>query len=78
MAPKPQLAAGSEAVPYLDAEADELMTCCGNARAAVKALIVANAHLERELDLASVAVSSGFSRQWHAKQRKSGDVKAQG
>jgi hypothetical protein len=43
-------------------------------RAAVKALMVINRRLERELALAQVAVSSGFSRQWHAKRRKPGDV----
>jgi hypothetical protein len=43
MAPTPQLAAGSEAVPELDAAADELIADCGgDPRAAVKALIVAN------------------------------------
>jgi hypothetical protein len=75
MAPRPQLAAGGEAVSELDAVADELIAGCdGDARAAVKALIVANAHLERELELSRVGVSSGFSRQWHAKRREPGDV----
>jgi hypothetical protein len=44
MAPKPQPAAGGEAVPELDAVADELIAdSAGDPRAAVKALIVANA-----------------------------------
>jgi hypothetical protein len=75
MAPKPQPAAGGEAMPELDVAADKLIADCGgDPHAAVKALIVANAHLEQELKLARVAVSSGFSRQWHAKRREPGDV----
>ena len=75
MTPKPQRAAGGEAVPELDAAADGLIAgCSGDARAALKVLIVANARLEQELQLARVAVSSGFSRQWHAKRREPGDA----
>ena len=75
MAPKPQPAAGGEAVRELDTTADELIADFGgDALAAIKALIVANAHLECELELARVAVSSGFSRQRHAKSREPGDV----
>jgi hypothetical protein len=75
MIPKPQPAAGGEAVPELDAAADQLIAeCHGDARAALKALILANAHLKQELELSRVAVSSGFSRQWHAKRREHGDV----
>ena len=58
-----------EALPNLEAAADEaIATCEGDARAAVIALLVANNFLERELELNRVAVSSGFSRQWHQKR----------
>ena len=67
--PKPAKEPGSEALPDLDAAADEaIATCGGDARAAVIALLVANDFLERELELTRVAVSSGFSRQWHHKR----------
>jgi hypothetical protein len=56
----------------VEAAAGEATALCGgDARAAVMALIVANDFLERELELAHVAVSSGYSRQWHAKGRAS-------
>ena len=55
----------------LDAESDEaIATCGGDARAAVKALLVANAYLENELAMAVPAVSYGFSRGWHVKRRE--------
>jgi hypothetical protein len=50
----------------LEEAVDEAIEACGgDARAAVIALLVANDFLERELELTRVAVSSGFSRQWH-------------
>jgi hypothetical protein len=58
--------------PAMDLElaADEVIaTCGGNAREAVKALLVANASLEREVALAAPAVSYGFSRGWHRRKR---------
>lgn len=41
----------------------------GDTREAVKALLVANASLEREVALWAPAVSFGFSRGWHRRQR---------
>lgn len=54
--------------------ADEVIaTCGGDAREAVKALLVANATLEREVALWAPAVSYGFSRGWHRRQRGGSD-----
>ncbi|ESX22136.1 hypothetical protein X766_03980 [Mesorhizobium sp. LSJC255A00] len=41
----------------------------GDARAAVQALLAANASLEREVALWAPAVSYGFSRGWHRRRR---------
>ncbi|AEH86629.1 hypothetical protein Mesop_2151 [Mesorhizobium opportunistum WSM2075] len=41
----------------------------GDAREAVKALLAANATLEREVALWAPAVSYGFSRGWHRGRR---------
>lgn len=50
--------------------ADETIAAYGgDAREAVKALLVANASLEREVDLWAPAVSYGFSRGWHRRRR---------
>lgn len=55
-----------EAMADLDAAADEaIATCDGDARAAVKALIVMNDALERELQETRLAVSHGYSRGWY-------------
>jgi DNA primase catalytic subunit len=52
-----------------EASCDEAIALCGgDARSAVKALLIANAFLEEELALAKVAVSYGYSRGWHAKR----------
>ena len=54
----------------LEATVDEVIALCGgDARAAVRALLVANAHLERELALTIPAVSYGYSRGWHRKKQ---------
>ncbi|RWC59482.1 MAG: hypothetical protein EOS56_14320 [Mesorhizobium sp.] len=45
----------------------------GDAREAVKALLVANASLEREVALWAPAVSYGFSRGWHRRRRGEAD-----
>jgi hypothetical protein len=67
--PEPARTRDGEALSKLEEAADEAITACGgDARAAVIALLVANDFLERELDLTRVAVSSGFSRQWHQKR----------
>lgn len=62
--------------PAMDWElaADEVIaTCGGDAREAVKALLVANASLEREVALWAPAVSYGFSRGWHRRKRSGAD-----
>lgn len=57
-------------MPDLDMATDDAIALCGgDARAAVKALLVANNHLERELALTRPAVSYGFSRGWHRKRQ---------
>ncbi len=67
--PEAAKAPDGEALSRLEVAADEAIALCGgDARAAVIALLVANDFLERELDLTRVAVSSGFSRQWHHKR----------
>lgn len=54
----------------LDAAADLAIAACGgDAREAVKALIVANGFLESEIAELSAAVSKGYSRGRHAAQR---------
>jgi hypothetical protein len=50
--------------------ADEaIATCGGDAREAVKALLVANASLEREVALWAPAVRYGFTRGWLRRRR---------
>jgi hypothetical protein len=52
-----------------ESSCDEVIALCGgDPRAAVKALLVANAFQEQELALAKLAVSYGYSRGWHAKR----------
>jgi hypothetical protein len=54
----------------LDAAVDAAIEACGgDARAAVRALIVANNYLEAEVKHLAEAVSSGFTRQFQAKRR---------
>lgn len=50
-----------------------IATCGGDAREAVKALLVTNASLEREVALWAPAVSCGFSRGWHKRRRGESD-----
>lgn len=53
-----------------EAATDEAIALCGgDARAAVKALLIANAFLEDELAMAVPAVSYGYSKGWHARRR---------
>lgn len=71
MSTEPAKAAAGEAVADLEAAADEAITLCGgDAREAVKALLVMNEHLERELALTRPVVSYGFSRGWHHERQK--------
>ena len=52
-----------------ESSCDEVIALCGgDPRAAVKALLVANAFLEDELALTKLAVSFGYSKGWHAKR----------
>lgn len=76
----PQPAPDGEAMPDVEAAADEAIAICGgDARAAVKALLVANDFLERELELTRMAVSFGYSRGWHSKRKgRTSDVEAEG
>ena len=63
----------------LDRSVEELIAMCdGDSVAAIKTLLVANAFLEHELELARVAVSSGYSRGWHLKRMKDENAKAKG
>ncbi len=53
-----------------EAATDEAIALCGgDARAAVKALLIANAFLEDELAMAAPAVSYGYSKGWHMRHR---------
>jgi hypothetical protein len=53
----------SEDADQLNAAADQaIATCNGDAREAVKALIVANAFLETELEKLRAKVSTGYAR----------------
>ena len=55
----------------LEAAADQaIATCGGDAREAVKALIVANHFLETELDKLRAAVSTGYARGKLPRDRK--------
>ena len=71
MQTEPQPAPGGEGVPDLDVTPDEAIALCGgDARAAVKALLALNGHLEHELAMAMPVVSYGFSRGWHHRHRE--------
>jgi hypothetical protein len=75
----PHPAPDGEAVDELDKAAAEARAVCGgDSLAAIKALLLANAFLERELDLARAAVSSGYSRGWHLKRARAGNVEEKG
>jgi hypothetical protein len=52
-----------------DATDQAIEVCGGDARAAVKALLIANAFLEHELAMTTPAVSYGYSKGWHARKR---------
>ena len=63
----PEIEAGrtpqSDEVDLLQAAADQAIAACnGDAREAVKALIVANHFLETELEKLRAAVSTGYAR----------------
>ena len=55
----------------LQASVHEIVELCGgDPFAAIKALIVANEFLEKELALTQAAVSQGYSRGWHARRKR--------
>jgi hypothetical protein len=65
-APAPQ----SDAEQLEAATTEAIAACDGDVRAALKAMIVANAYLESELSALQTAVSKGYSRgQWQAVPR---------
>ncbi|WP_296584872.1 hypothetical protein [Xanthobacter sp.] len=50
-----------------EAEIDAALTACdGDARATIRALLVGQAYLEREMSLLKVDTSAGFRRRRHA------------
>lgn len=66
MTATPTPAPNREAMSVPEDSINELIALCnGDPRAAIRTLLVANAYFERELELARVAVSSGYSRGWH-------------
>lgn len=66
---EPALATDGEAVTDWDAPADEAIAACdGDARAAVKALLVMVDKLEHDLGFALAAMPSGFARGWFQRQ----------
>jgi hypothetical protein len=60
----------SEADQNEAATTDAIATCGGDARATVKSLLILTDFLERELALAKMAVSYGYSKGWHSKSRE--------
>jgi len=53
----------ADAAALLEAEvAEAIATCCGDARAALRATLVANAYLEAEVERLTEAISTGFAR----------------
>jgi hypothetical protein len=51
------------AAAFVEAEVDEAVaTCGGDARAALRATLVANAYLEAEVERLTEAISNGFAR----------------
>ena len=48
---------------WLEAEVDEAIAVCGgDARAALRATLIANAYLEAEIERLAEAISTGFAR----------------
>jgi hypothetical protein len=66
---EPALAPEGNALPNWDAAADEAIAACdGDARAAVKALLVLLDTLERDMAFMRAAMPSGFARGWFQRQ----------
>lgn len=54
-----------------EAATDEpIAVCGGDVRAALKALLIANAFLTDQLAMAVPAVSYGYNKGWHSRRRK--------
>lgn len=69
MTSTPQTNSADADTADLEASIDEVIALCeDDTRAAIKALLVANAHLERKLALTIPAASYGYSRGWHRKK----------
>ena len=52
-----------DAATALEAEVDEAIALCGgDVRAALRATLIANAYLEREVERMTEAISAGFAR----------------
>lgn len=62
-----------KAVPDLDHLAEKTIARCGNARAAVRELLLTNTLLEHELEMARATNSYGFTRGWHYRRREPGE-----
>jgi hypothetical protein len=53
----------AETAALIEAEVDEaIATCGGDARAALRATLIANAYLEAEIERLTEAISTGFAR----------------
>jgi len=66
---EPAKAPDCEALPDWDAAADETIAACdGDARAAVKALLVLTDALERDLAFTRAVMPKGFARGWFQRQ----------
>jgi hypothetical protein len=75
---EPARAPDGEAMSMWDQAAKQAIDACdGDAKDAVVALVILNNALEHELRLTRMAVSSGFSRQWHLKRSRNDDGQAQ-
>lgn len=70
---EPAVMPGGEATSWDQAANQAIAACDGDPTAAVVALLILNNSIERELELTRVAVSSGFSRQWHRKRSRKSD-----
>jgi len=67
---EPAMAPGGGAMPDLDHLAEKTIARCGNARAAVKELLLTNILMEHELDMARATNSYGYTRGWHHRRRE--------
>ena len=78
IAPAPSPQAEADSATALEAEVDQaIATCGGDARAAVRVLLVANAYLEQENARLQQAVSAGFSRGKIRRKQKPKDPEKQ-